>query len=204
MQSTNPKNISNALHLIRAGLASGLLTKEEVIDWADKIITRDAQPDIFFIDLAMSSSKSTNDVIHYIGDYLNFENPTVQGRPLVGLLYNQYSSRQIDLERAISKLFRLKFEAVFNEQEEGYIYSLENDYDCAKHGIYGSLYTVQQELEKFLSFYKDYSIDNYDQWNDLGKIVDIKLEEDHQRQMQQAEKYGTAQKEPTKPWWKFW
>lgn len=59
-----PEDISPTQHLIRAGLASGLLTKEEVIDWADKIITNDKQPDIFFIDLALSSSKSVNDLIH--------------------------------------------------------------------------------------------------------------------------------------------
>lgn len=204
MQSTNPKDILTTLHLIRAGLASGLLTKEEVIDWADKIITKDEQPDIFFIDLAMSSSKSTNDVIHYISDYLNFDNPAVQGRPLVGLLYHQYANGQINLEQTVSKLFRLKFEAVFNEREEGYIYSLENDYDCAKHGIYGSLQAVQQELEKFLAFYKDYSINNYEQWVDLDKAVDSQLEEDYQLQLQEAEKYRANQQEQTKPWWKFW
>jgi hypothetical protein len=64
MQSTNPQEIITTLHLIRAGLASGLLKKEEVIDWADNIITKDEQPDIFFIDLAMASSKTTNDIIH--------------------------------------------------------------------------------------------------------------------------------------------
>ena len=119
MQTTNPKDMLTTLHLIRAGLASGLLTKEEVVDWADKIITKDEQPDIFFIDLAMSSSKSTNDVIHYISDYLNFDYPAVQGRPLLGLLNNQYTSGRLNLEQTISKLFRLKFEAVFNQREEG-------------------------------------------------------------------------------------
>lgn len=142
MQSTNPKEILTTLHLVRAGLASGLLMKEEVIDWADNIITKDEQPDIFFIDLAMSSSKSTNDVIHYISDYFNFENPAVRERPLLCLLYHQYANGQIDLEQTISKLFSLKFKAVFDEQEEGHIYLLQSDYDCAKHGIYGSLQAV--------------------------------------------------------------
>ena len=41
--------MGTTLHLIRAGLVSGLLTKKEVIDWADNIITLDEQPDIFFI-----------------------------------------------------------------------------------------------------------------------------------------------------------
>jgi hypothetical protein len=190
------------LHLIRAGLASGLLTKEEVIDWADKIVAKDERPDIFFIDLSMSSLRNTNDIINYISDYLNFDDPAVQGRPLVGLLFKQYNNGQINLDQAISKLFRLKSEAVFNEREEGYIYSLENDYDCAKHGIYGSLQIVQQDLEKFLTFYKDYSIDNYGDWGDLDKVVDCKLEEEYQLKLQEAEKYKADIE--TKPWWKFW
>ena len=43
-----------------------------------------------------------------------------------------------------------------------------------KNGIYGSLQAVQLELEKFLGFYKDYSIDNYEGWPDLDKVVDNK------------------------------
>src|SRR5690349_2745289 len=118
MPSTNPKDILTTLHLIRAGLASGLLSKEEVIDWADKIVTKDEHPDILFIDLAMSSQKSPGDVLHYINDYLNFESMTVQGRPLLGLLFNRFEKGQISLDQAVTKLFRLKFEAVFNEREE--------------------------------------------------------------------------------------
>lgn len=92
MESTNPRDILTTLCLVRAGLASGLLTKEEVIDWADNIITRDEKPDIFFIDLALSSSKSKNDIIQYFNEFLNFEKPAVQRRPLLGLLYKQYKS----------------------------------------------------------------------------------------------------------------
>src|SRR5688500_726949 len=155
MKSTNPKDILTTLHLIRAGLASGLLTKEEVVDWADKIITKDEQPDIFFIDLALSSSKSRNDIIYYFNDYLNFENPAIQGRPLLGLLYKQYKNKEFTIEQTVGKLFRLKFEAIFTEREEGYIYPIDNDYDCAKDNIYGTMEDVQKEVDKFLSFYKD-------------------------------------------------
>ncbi len=204
MSSTNPKDILTTLHLIRAGLASGLLSKEEVIDWADKIVTKDEHPDILFIDLAMSSRKNTGDVLHYINDYLNFESMAVQGRPLLGLLFNRFEKGQISLDQAVTKLFRLKFEAVFNEREVGYIYSIDNDYDCAKDGIYGSLLSVQQDLVKFLSWYKDFSIDNYEEWDKFNKIVDLKLEEDYQLQLQKSEKYRRDKKGKTKPWWKFW
>jgi hypothetical protein len=160
---TNPKDILQTLHLIRAGLASGLLSKEAVVDWADKIITRDEQPDIFFIDLALSGSKNTNVIIDYFGEYLNYENPVVQGVPLLGLLYQQFSSRQLTLEQTVEKLLQLKFDVVFTEIEESYIYSIDDEFDCAKNNIYGTLEAVNDHVECFLSSYKDCSIDNFEQ-----------------------------------------
>jgi hypothetical protein len=204
MQPTNPKDILQTLHLIRAGLSSGLLTKEEVVDWADKIIMKDEQPDIFFIDLALSSSKSINDVSHYFNEYLNFENPTIQGRPLLGLLYKQFSSKQLTLEQTVGKLFRLKFEAIFTEREEGYIYSIDNNFDCAKHNIYGTIESVYAEVEKFLNFYKDYSLDSFEQWQGLDLKVESKLDEDVNFKEEQERIRQTILQKVDKPWWKFW
>lgn len=87
---TNPKDILERLHLIRAGLASGLLTKEDVIAWADKIITKEDAPDIFFIELSLLGSKSSHEITHYFNDYLNFESPLVNGRALLGLLHDRF------------------------------------------------------------------------------------------------------------------
>ena len=201
---TNPKDILPVLHLVRSGLASGLLTKEEVIDWADKIITKDEKPDIFFIDLALSSSKSKNDIIHYFSDYLNFENPAIQGRPLLGLLYKQYITRQINLEQTVSRLFRLKFEAVFTDREESYIYSLDNDYECAVDNIYGTLQDVEIELNKFLSFYKNYSIYSFEMWQELDLTVESEIDKDIEKQMEEDRLKQTAIILEQKPWWKFW
>ena len=201
---TNPKDILPVLHLVRSGLASGLLTKEEVVDWADKIITKDEKPDIFFIDLALSSSKSKNDVIHYISDYLNFENPAIQGRPLLGLLYKQYITRQINLEQTVSRLFRLKFEAVFTDREESYIYSLDNNYDCAVNNIYGTLEDVEIELTKFLSFYKEYTIDSFENWEKLDLTVENEIDKDIERQQEQDRLNQSVAIIEEKPWWKFW
>jgi len=204
MQSTNPKDILTTLHLIRAALASGLMRKEEIIDWADKIITKDEKPDIFFIDLALSSSKNTNEILHYFNDYLNFENPAINGRPLLGLLYREFKNGHYNLEQAVAKLFRLKFEAIFNEKEEGNIYSIDDAYDLAKHNTYGTLNDVENELIQFLSLYKDYSIDNFEQWQSLDKILDLKLEQDYERHLEEVKKYNSVKNESKRSWWKFW
>lgn len=201
MQSTNPKDILTTLHLLRAGLVSGLLSKDEVIDWADRIIIEDEHPDIFFIGLALSSSKSNNDIIQHFSEYLNFEKPVVVGRPLLGLLYKQYRSGQRNLEQTVRTLYRLKSEAVFNQSEEGYIYSIEDSYDLAHNSIYGTLRDVQTEIENFLDLYQDYSFDNSEQWHHLDTKIDRKLEDEIQRQQEQ---YQAHQIEDKKQCWKFW
>lgn len=175
---TNPADVLQILHLIRAGLASGILSNEEVINWADKIIIEDDQPDIFFIELALLSSNNSNDICYYFSDYLNFENPVFQGRPLLGMLYKRFSSKQLTLEETVRKLFRLKSEALFTDLEESYIYSIDNDFDCAKDGIYGTLKDIDADVNKFLNFYKDYSLDNIEQWPKFDQQIETKLNED--------------------------
>jgi hypothetical protein len=196
---TNPKDILTTLHLIRAGLVSGVLTKKEVIDWADKVISKDEEPDIFFIDLALSNSKSTKEVVSYFSDYLNFEHPKVPGRPLLGLLYKQYKNQQLNLEQTVRILYRLIFEAIFTDKEESYIYSIDDDLYCAENNIYGKIEDVKKETDKFLSFYKDYSIDNFEQWNDLDKIVEENIEKDYQLHHQQNKVYPQTSVKERKP-----
>lgn len=200
----NPKDILNTLHLIRAGLEIGLLTKEEVIDWAYNIIAKDNNTDIFFIDLALSSSKSTSDIVLYFSDYLNFENPVVQGRPLLGLLYKKFISKEISLERTVSKLYNLIRGTVLTEKEEGYIYSIDDNYHCAIDNIYGTLETVNAEVEKFLSFYKEYSLDSFDQWERLTVELETTIDADINRLQEEDRIANKVFPVSDKPWWKFW
>lgn len=211
MQNSSLQDLLPTLHLIRAGLSSGLLTKEEVVDWADQIIINDEQPDIFFIDIAMSSSKTVNDLTSYIGNFLNFENPVISGRPLLGLLCKQYRNGSLDIDQAISKLFRLRFEAVFTDQEIGNICVLENDHDLAKHTVYGSIEQVKSKLENFLSIYQNYSIDNEGEWQNLDQTVDLQLQALNQPKPENVVEHPYMEvpetinpKKDTKPWWKFW
>jgi hypothetical protein len=201
---TNPKEILQTLHLIRAGLASGLLTKEEIINWADKIVTKDQAPDIFFIELSLMGSKSSQEIVHYFNNFLDFENPLIKGRPLLGVLYQRFTNKQFNLEQTVRKLFQLKFEAVFTEREESYIYSIDNDFDCAKNKIYGTLEGVYNDVEKFLRFYKDYSLDSFEQWQEFDLKVESSLDEDISRLQEQESIANILLPNTKKPWWKFW
>ena len=51
----------------------------------------------------------------------------------------------------------------------------------AKSEIYGTIEDVQKETHTFLSFYTDYSIDNFEQWSHLDKSVEQNLEADYRQ-----------------------
>ncbi len=182
MPSLKPQDILPQLQLIRAALATGLLTKDEVIDWAIGIVAGDEHPDIFFIDLALSGSLSVNDIITQFSRFLNFDGPTANGRALLGLLCKQYQETDMSLEQAIIKLYALKSEAKFSGIEESNIYSLENAYDLAKHNVYGSIPEVKQEFEQFLFLYKEYAIDDPAEWERLDRDIDHALNEIDRRE----------------------
>lgn len=211
MEDTNPKEILNVIHQLRAGLSTGLLKKEEVIDWAEQIVSKDRDPDIFFIDLLLSSSISTKDISHYIGSYLNFETPIVNGRPLLGLLFRRFSSGKLTLNETVLILYQLKNETLLSDREIAFIYNIDNDYDLARERIYGTLKDIERQLGDFLSNYADYTLNNYESWKDVDTALTNKFEKAEQIKSnrleiqldQQTAIFKNLNDKNTK-WWKFW
>jgi hypothetical protein len=210
MQNTNPKEILNVIHQLRAGLSTGLLKKEEVIDWADQIVTKDNAPDVFFIDLLLAGSRSIKDITHYIGNYLNFETPTASGRPLLGLLFKRFIGKKLTLHQTIIILYELKNQTVLSNWEESFVYSIDDGYDLARNSIYGTIQDIHNQIEIFLGNYAEYTLDNYQRWSELDK----QLEENHIKneqfnsgrvEVQQEQQTAIYRKlKRNKKWWKFW
>ena len=158
----NTQNIIPALHLIRLGLENGFLIESEVIHWADAIIRRDDQPDMFFIELSLLESKSMGDIVRYFNEYLHSEVPTYESKLLLGLIYKEYSSGNWDIGHTISKLLHLTNESLCTPNEIENIYRLDNNYDGVGFNVYCTLADVKNDLENFLNVYNDLSFDNYE------------------------------------------
>ena len=54
MPQVKPTDFPLLLEVFRDGLALGLISKEEVIAWADQIIIEEDEPDYFFIEVSLS------------------------------------------------------------------------------------------------------------------------------------------------------
>ena len=171
----NPQNILPALHLIRLGLENGFLTESEVIDWADAIIIKDDQPDIFFIELSLLGSKSMGDIVRYFNEYLQSKVPAYESKLLLGLVCKGYTNVNLNVEKTITKLFHLTNESLCTPYEIENIYRLDNNYDGVGYNVYCKLEDVKTDLEKFLKIYKDLSFDNYE----VSRHWDLEIEYHH-------------------------
>ncbi len=181
--------------MFKVGLASSLISKEEVTKWADEIITQEAEPDIFFIELSLIKSKSEG--VSYLGSFLDSDS-LANGKAILGLLYKRLIEGQ-ELERIVRTMYNLKDEVDFTELEKGYIYQIDDGFDLANTKVYGSLDIVRNETLDFLALYADYSIENHTSWSELNKRVVSDLEE-----MNRTEREKNL-KEQKKPWWrKLW
>jgi len=201
MKQTNPTDIIQFIHQMRSGLVVGLITKEEVIEWAESIVTTDKTPDIFFIDLVLLSSKSNNEIINYLGEYLNFDGESFSGRPLFHMLNKRMESKDILLSKVINTLYRIANETKVSDYESYFIYTIENDHSLAIDNITGELTEIDQRLRYFLRTYKDYTFENFNNWSSLDKVIDhtYRLEKETSEINNESIVENIQRK-----WWQFW
>ncbi|HLP04237.1 MAG TPA: hypothetical protein VK152_02300 [Paludibacter sp.] len=203
--TTNPRDFIELLEVFSIALTNGLLDKEEVIKWADNIITQDEEPDYFIIELSLCGHKSINDIVSLINEYVGQDKPKISGRIFLGLLYRAYLTGHIKLDKVTRAIYWIVWEDRLTEDEKSLIYGIDEDYDCAIDGIYGSVEIVEKEVLRFLEIYKDFQIDNFDDWKEIDITIEPKVIQLSDLVRQENKIIITTQTEQTKKiWWKFW
>ena len=176
MKTTNPKDYIKLIEMFSFTLTKGLLDKEIVIDWADNIINQDSEPDIFIIELSLCGNKSLNDTISLINNYIEQEKSNLSGRVILGFIYRQFLSKKITLRNVIRTIYDLIWTTDLTEKEKNVIYILDNDFDLAQDGGYGSIEIIELDTLKFLEIYRDFQIDNFFDWDMLDETIESKID----------------------------
>lgn len=205
MNQTNAKDFIELLEVFSIALVNGLLDKSEIVKWADKIITSNSEPDYFIIELSLSGHKNTNEVVSLINEFVGQEKPQVSSRAILGFLYRGYSAGLIPLKKVVVTFNWIVWEADLTEKEKSFIYELNENYDCAQEGIYGTIVAVEKETLRLLEIYKDFQIDNYNSWTEInatiGDKIDLLLETVRQEQIALT----NVKRKHAKPrWWRLW
>lgn len=166
MLPTKPQNFPLLFEVFREGLSNGLISKEEVIAWADEIIKNESEPEYFFIELSLSPN--ANSVAEVLDKYISWSNGAIPLRVIFGLIHQKLIDNVIDLDKAIALVESTPFYDVLTSFEYGSIYEFE-DYELFYPPDAAEL---EVQFVKFLSLYKDFDLTNYDQWLLINRQVE--------------------------------
>jgi hypothetical protein len=189
--SLTPKSYNLLLEVFYFGLKWGLITKADIVKWADNIImAAEEDLDYFFIELSMSSN--INETMALIKEQIIVNNAPIVGRVLLGLIYHQLNNNAIELKRACDIMDRIALHNTITGYEIGSLYQFSDELQKAfspEHFNY-----LHSEILEFLSSYKDFTVDNYDMWPTVNEQIETLIFNITQRAIEAQEAYDRAQK----------
>jgi hypothetical protein len=154
------------LEVFSEGLKLGVISKEEIIAWADQIIANTEEPDYFFIELSLSHD--INGLLEVLDKYVESVDDPICNRVLLGLVYHRQPIYNIEEAEKIATL-------VGTMSSWNLLTPFENDtiYTFSDYYVYylPDFTQLQADLIKFLSLYKAFTLENYQQWISINKQV---------------------------------
>lgn len=138
--------------ILRCGYKIGYYEKSDIITWADKQIVAFDTPDDTILDLSMSHKTDPIEIeklLLAIGE----NGRVISHKTQFGFIGLIFQSKQLTLEHAIRGLYSLVHENGISEAERGMLYHLDDGYDGALAGWYGTLAELEQEFIAFVEPY---------------------------------------------------
>lgn len=178
MKSTSPAEYATLLPVLAEGLRKDLFTKEEATQWADYFIVQDEQPDIFFVDLALSRTKE--EAIALLHEAARSSSAQVMPRPLLAACYKKLLADNTRLKHLASSLWSSAWEGLLTEQECYFMDALAYAAETIELTSDSTRQQFEQDTLAFLSLYQDYTLANYAYWPALDRSIthtlsDLKL-----------------------------
>jgi cell wall assembly regulator SMI1 len=166
----NPINLKPLLKVFYNGLTNGIISKEQVISWADNIIRTESEPDNFFIEVSLGHD--LDGVITAIS-VIPVSDSCLSTRALSGILYLSLLNEIITVDKAfavmddpifVDKLTLVESKSFRDIEYSYFIYDDEFDYVKAREAMLA-----------FLARYKDFTLQNYNEWAKINKDINIAL-----------------------------
>ncbi|MEI5907078.1 hypothetical protein WAK64_08410 [Bacillus spongiae] len=140
----------------RLGISLGLLPKEEVIKWADKVIEQMDDPPYEIIEVSLSSKKKLEDIVFILMDVKGEFDNELPPKIILGLLKETLNMTQ-DMSNVINILDMLIEHLPHScEWIETEIHYLSDGYYLAEQSI-GEHKDILNDLRRFLNQFVDYT-----------------------------------------------
>jgi hypothetical protein len=148
--------------VLRCGYDVGYFNKSDIERWADRLIAATEAPCYELLDLSILRNAHPLDVMKLLRS-LGAADPAATLETQVGFIALLYTTQQITTQLAIRGLFALVHEPGTTADQESHIYYLDDGYDLAVAGTYGTMDDIERELNDFLSPYAERITEQYPQ-----------------------------------------
>ncbi|MEM6845737.1 MAG: hypothetical protein AAF632_26240 [Bacteroidota bacterium] len=160
---TNPKDNIDLLILYKVGLQCGVLDTKALVDFADRILAKEDNPDYLFIEISLCGNDKSR-LIDVLSDFTREYRKKISGEYLFGAIRSNYIKQEIDLEGTVILLYKLKDELDLTEKEEAFIYNIDDQYYLASDNVIGTVKEVENGLLNFLAKYKESDLGSHIPW----------------------------------------
>ena len=140
--------------VLRCGYDVGYFDKSDIITWADRQIAACDSPTDALLDLSMCRKDHPIDVMNHLG-VLGSNDPVTALETQFGFIGLTFQSEQLSLQQAIRGLFALVHERGITDDQQSMIYHLDDGYDLAVEGSYGTLANTESEFLDFVAPYAE-------------------------------------------------
>ena len=147
--NANPNAISAEADVLHCGYNLGFFEKADIAGWADRLIEATETPTDEMLDLSMNRHIHPMDVLRLLRTFGAAE-PATSIETQIGFIGLLLSQQRITTQLAIQGLWALLYEPGTTEQQQSTIDYLDDCYDLALAGSYGTLENVQQDLITFV------------------------------------------------------
>ena len=197
MDTIQPETLQLVLNVFYNGLINGIISKQEIIEWTDSIIKNDAEPDYFLIELSLCNT--VNDLVTVINRKAKANSNVIEPRVLFGIAYNKLLAGTINIKQPHLLFSDIMYrDFLLSDFERAELYDLDEDY-CdipLTRDIESSKKRIFDNTLIFLQNYKEFSLNNCDQWQTINSSFEINLApkiEQHQREIQKWQQEYEAQ-----------
>jgi hypothetical protein len=148
--TNEPSEIAVQASILCSGYRVGYFTDADIEAWAVQQLDGYDKPPMTIFDLAMLRGMHPIDVMKLLRSLASELPPSLAVETQIGVLGVLFDAKRITLEKAIRGLFALVHDDGMTKDQQSMIYWLDDGYDLAVAGTYGSISQVESEFRSFV------------------------------------------------------
>jgi len=150
---TEPKKILEELLIIHVGLRMNIFNVERIVEFSDRLIKLEENPDNLFIDISLAY-QNKNELIDILGSFIASNTTQVDIENLLSTIQFLFSNNQLNLENTVMLLYNLNNE--FARAIDNEIHRLDDQYHLVSNKyVEQTIEELNKEMTCFLDAYRN-------------------------------------------------